>query len=43
MMKDQGGILYHGGTLIDNKSMIKLFENHGCTVDRQLQEWALEL
>lgn len=43
MMRGQGGKLYHGGTLAENKRMIRLFEDHGCPVYREMQEWELTL
>jgi GNAT superfamily N-acetyltransferase len=39
MMRDQGGITYHGGTSEDNTPMLKLFSNHGCEINRRLEEW----
>ncbi len=43
MMKAQGGKLYHGGTLINNLSMRKLFIDHGCKEFCALEEWHLKL
>jgi hypothetical protein len=43
MMKAQGGTLYHGGTLVQNKKMIKLFLSNGCKEYRSMQEWACKL
>lgn len=43
MMREQGGKLYHGGTLAENVRMIRLFEAHGCAVYREMQEWELSL
>jgi GNAT superfamily N-acetyltransferase len=40
MLKDQGGQLYHGGCLMANKAMRKLFERHGCRECRRLSEWS---
>ncbi len=40
MMKQQGGILYHGGTHSDNLAMRKLFETHGCAVYCEMEEWS---
>ncbi len=39
MMKAQNGILYHGGTHIDNFAMRKLFEIHGCRLFTEMTEW----
>ncbi len=39
MMKKLGGKNYFGGTVSSNKNMIKLFNEHGCTETRILQEW----
>ncbi len=39
MMRQQGGKLYHGGTVASNAAMISLFEGHGCTEYRRMQEW----
>lgn len=41
MMKAQGGILYHGGTTIDNTPMKKLFAKHGCEEFLKLEEWQI--
>jgi len=43
MMKEQGGKLYVGGTVSDNKVMQKLFLSHGCTEYLRMQEWLLRL
>jgi ribosomal protein S18 acetylase RimI-like enzyme len=43
MMRNQGGLLYHGGTTTENLSMIHLFELHGCKVYRKMQEWKCKL
>jgi ribosomal protein S18 acetylase RimI-like enzyme len=43
MMREQGGVTYHGGTLQGNTAMRKLFEKHGCEEYRRLQEWSLRL
>lgn len=39
MMKDQGGILYHGGTHVENRAMRRLFEGHGCHLLCEMEEW----
>jgi len=39
MMRDQGGKLYHGGTVSTNTAMIRLFNQHGCKEFRTIQEW----
>jgi GNAT superfamily N-acetyltransferase len=39
MMRDQGGKLYHGGTVSTNRDMLKLFVDHGCKEYRRMQEW----
>jgi [ribosomal protein S5]-alanine N-acetyltransferase len=39
MLREQGGKLYHGGTLTQNSAMIRLFEKHGCEKYRTMQEW----
>jgi RimJ/RimL family protein N-acetyltransferase len=41
MMHEQGGSLYHGGTLTGNHPMIRLFQSHGCHVYRTMQGWRL--
>lgn len=43
MMKNQGGKLYHGGTLTQNFAMRKLFESHGCNVFCEMEEWSCNL
>ncbi len=42
MIKSQGGTLYHGGTHINNVSMRKLFEQHGCQFFCELEEWTFK-
>lgn len=39
MMKQQGGRLYHGGTVAENSPMIKLFEQHGAKLFCEMEEW----
>jgi len=39
MFREQGGKLYHGGTVASNTSMIRLFQLHGCKEYRRMQEW----
>ena len=39
MMKQQGGRLYHGGTVVENLPMIKLFEQHGGKLFCEMEEW----
>lgn len=39
MMREQGGTLYHGGTVSINERMLKLFQEHGCKEYRRMQEW----
>jgi GNAT superfamily N-acetyltransferase len=43
MLREQGGEIYHGGTLVKNAPMRKLFEAHVCTEFQRLEEWVLEL
>jgi GNAT superfamily N-acetyltransferase len=43
MMKQQGGKLYHGGTLSNNLPMRKLFESHGCKLFCEMEEWFCNL
>jgi len=43
MIKSQGGILYHGGTLKNNLPMRKLFLNHQCQLFCEMEEWHLRL
>lgn len=43
MMRAQGGVTYHGGTLQDNLAMRRLFEKAGCAEHRRLQEWSLKV
>lgn len=38
MMKDQGGVLYHGGTHVENFAMRRLFESHGCNFFCEMEE-----
>ncbi len=42
-IKKQGGTLYHGGTSTANKSMMRLFEMHGCDLFREMEEWSCKL
>lgn len=42
MMKDQGGLSYHGGTHSNNLGMRKLFEKHGCQYKFEMEEWQIE-
>jgi ribosomal protein S18 acetylase RimI-like enzyme len=39
MLRAQGGKEYQGGTLIENKAMIRLFEKNLCQKYRVLEEW----
>lgn len=39
VMKDQGGLLYHGGTTSTNFRMIRLFESNGCDKFCEMEEW----
>ncbi len=39
MMKEQGGIHYHGGTNAKNEPMRKLFIQHGCEFVWEMEEW----
>lgn len=39
MMRAQGGIEYHGGTVSVNKAMIKTFISNGCKELRRVQDW----
>jgi len=41
MLKAQGGVRYRGGTVIENRRMIRLFEKHGCERLRRLRDWKL--
>lgn len=41
-LREQGGILYHGGTSSLNQSMRGLFVSSGCQVFRILDEWHLD-
>jgi hypothetical protein len=38
-MQFLGGKLYHGGTHVENNSMRKLFDQHGCKVFAEMTEW----
>lgn len=42
MMRDQGGVLYHGGTHLENEAMVKLFEQHGCKKVWEMEDWLYE-
>jgi GNAT superfamily N-acetyltransferase len=42
-LKQQGGVLYHGGTSAKNAAMLKLFERHKCPVYLKMEEWQLDL
>lgn len=42
MMREQGGTLYQGGTLVTNERMIRLFTRHGCDEYRRMVEWSLK-
>jgi len=39
MLRGQGGVLYHGGTVETNRPMVRLFEAHACRFHRRLEEW----
>lgn len=39
IMKNTGGLLYHGGTSTLNTPMIRLFEQHNCHPFKQMEEW----
>ena len=39
MMREHGGKLYQGGTVLSNQRMIHLFKLHGCAELRRMQEW----
>jgi ribosomal protein S18 acetylase RimI-like enzyme len=39
MMKQDGGKLYHGGTVTSNTGMIRLFESSGSEKFREMSEW----
>lgn len=39
MMRRQKGRVYHGGTLVDNHAMVRLFQEHGCVEHRRVEEW----
>jgi GNAT superfamily N-acetyltransferase len=43
MMKEQGGLLYHGGTHGQNWAMRRLFVSHGCQVYSEMEEWSCKL
>lgn len=43
MLREQGGGLYHGGTLDNNVAMNALFRRHGCQEYRRMKEWELRL
>lgn len=38
-IKKEGGLLYHGGTDLSNKPMIRLFEAHACKMFCKMEEW----
>jgi GNAT superfamily N-acetyltransferase len=40
-LKQQGATFYHGGTLVNNAAMIKLFKKNGCKIFKKLQVWNL--
>lgn len=39
MLRAQGGVEYHGGTVAGNHAMEALFLSQGCRPERRLQEW----
>ncbi|MBI3505200.1 MAG: GNAT family N-acetyltransferase [Proteobacteria bacterium] len=41
MLKDQGGKVYHGGTVAGNSGMERLFSKHGLAPFRTMQEWRI--
>ena len=43
LLRAQGGTLYHGGTSASNGAMIRLFEQHGCTVFARMVEYVARL
>ena len=43
LMRRQGGKQYHGGTSAGNKSMLRLFEKHGCRPYAHLAEWVFPM
>lgn len=43
MMKAQGGRTYHGGTLVENGPMKRLFELHQCSLLHYLEEWVFNV
>jgi RimJ/RimL family protein N-acetyltransferase len=43
IMKNLGGLLYHGGTSSLNTPMIRLFEKHNCTPFKKMEEWAYSM
>ena len=43
IMKQEGGIQYHGGTTSTNTKMIKLFEMHNCSRFCEMEEWQIDL
>lgn len=42
MIKQQNGVLYHGGTAATNQAMIRLFQRHGCDAYVKMQEWVFK-
>ena len=39
MLRAQGGVEYHGGTIAANKGMMKTFAKNNCKELRRMQEW----
>jgi len=38
-MRRQGGKTYHGGTAVENRRMVALFESHGCRERWRMEDW----
>lgn len=42
-LKEMGGVVYHGGTSMENKPMLSLFKKNGCLYFRTIEEWEKKL
>jgi hypothetical protein len=43
IMKQEGGVQYHGGTASTNTKMIRLFETHNCNRFCEMEEWQVNM
>lgn len=40
IMRQQGGLIYHGGTNAKNTGMLTLFRKNNCQIFREMEEWS---